>query len=61
MRDVSLGEQCLTCHRTVLCSGLGSSNLLGLLGPEDVGNYSSTDTVSDLRTVYNPRGLYTSE
>ena len=57
---MSLGEQCLTCQRTVLCSGLGLSNLLGMFGPEDIGNYSSTDTVSDLRRVCDPQGLCTS-
>ena len=61
MWDVSLGEQCLTCHRTVLCSCLGSSNLFGLFGPEDVGNCSSTDTGSDLRRVCDPQGLCTLE
>ena len=42
---MSVDEQCLECYRTLLRSGLGSGNLLGLFGPEDVG-YSSTDTVS---------------
>jgi hypothetical protein len=55
MWDVSLSEQSLTCHRTVLCSGLGSSNLHWLFVPENVGNYSFTDTVSDLRRVCNPQ------
>jgi hypothetical protein len=54
---VSLGEQCLTCHRAVMCSGLGSSSLLGPFAPVDVRNYSSTVTVSDLTRECDRQGL----